>query len=66
MNNKVDHFAHKSKSWDMNSRRVQNAKGIVDLIVKNIELPPSMEVMDFGAGTGLLSYFVAPHVGSGL
>jgi len=62
MENKVDHFAHKSKSWDMNSRRVQNAKGIAELIVKNIKLGKSMELMDFGAGTGLLSYFVAPFV----
>ncbi len=62
MKNKVDHFAHKSKSWDMNSKRVQNAKGIAEIIVKNIKLDKSMELMDFGAGTGLLSYFVAPFV----
>jgi len=62
MEKNVDHFAHKSKTWDMNSKRVQNAKGIADLIVKNIKLNKSMELMDFGAGTGLLSYFVAPFV----
>jgi len=62
METNIDHFAHKSKSWDMNSKRVQNAKGIADLIVKNIKLDESMELMDFGAGTGLLSYFVSPHV----
>ncbi len=62
MENNVDHFAHKSKSWDMNSKRVKNAKGIAELIVKNIKLDKSMELMDFGAGTGLLSYFVAPFV----
>ena len=62
MKSKVDHFAHKSKSWDMNSKRVQNAKGIAELIVKNIKLDKSMELMDFGAGTGLLSYFIAPYV----
>jgi len=60
--NKEDLFANKSKSWDMNSKRVQNAKGIAGLIVKNIKLDKSMEIMDFGAGTGLLSYFVAPYV----
>jgi len=60
--NSVDHFKHKSKSWDMSSRRVKNAKSIADLIVKNIKFDPSMEVMDLGAGTGLLSYFIAPHV----
>ncbi len=62
MKTKEDLFAHKSKSWDMNSKRVQNAKGIAGLIVKNIKLDKSMELMDFGAGTGLLSYFVAPYV----
>jgi len=62
METKVDHFAHKSKTWDINSKRVQNAKGIAELIVNNIRLDKSMEIMDFGAGTGLLSYFVAPYV----
>jgi cyclopropane fatty-acyl-phospholipid synthase-like methyltransferase len=57
-----DLFAHKSKSWDMNSKRVKNARSIAELIVKNIELKPTMEVMDFGAGTGLLSFFVAQKV----
>jgi cyclopropane fatty-acyl-phospholipid synthase-like methyltransferase len=60
--NSVDHFKHKSKSWDMSSMRVQNAKSISDLIVKNINFKPTMEVMDLGAGTGLLSYLIAPHV----
>lgn len=60
--NKVDHFAHKSKNWDMNSERVMNARDIASLIVKNIKLNKSMELMDFGAGTGLLSYFIAPNV----
>jgi len=57
-----DLFAHKSKSWDMNSKRVQNARSIAELIVKNIHLKLDMEIMDFGAGTGLLSFFVAQKV----
>jgi len=60
--NSTDHFKNKSKSWDMSSMRVQNAKSIADLIVKNIEFSETMEVMDLGAGTGLLSYFIAPYV----
>ena len=63
MNKKpIDHFKNKSKSWDMSSMRVQNAKSIADLIVKNIKFRSDMEVMDLGAGTGLLSYFIAPYV----
>jgi len=59
----TDLFAEKSKKWDMNSKRVKNAQGISGMIVKNIKLHKKMELMDFGAGTGLLSYFVAPYVG---
>ncbi len=58
----TDHFAHKSKSWDMSSRRVKNAQSISDSILNNIKLNDDMVLMDFGAGTGLLSYFVAPKV----
>jgi 2-polyprenyl-3-methyl-5-hydroxy-6-metoxy-1,4-benzoquinol methylase len=57
-----DYFADKSKSWDMNSKRVQNAKSIAELIAQKIALSSEMRVMDFGAGTGLLSYFIAPKV----
>jgi len=57
-----DLFASKSKSWDMKSRRVKNARSIAELIVKNINFNKEMEIMDFGAGTGLLSFFVAPFV----
>ena len=59
---KVDLFAHKSKNWDMKSRRVTNARNIAELIVKNIKLNKEMEIMDLGAGTGLLGFFIAPFV----
>ena len=60
---KKDLFAHKSKSWDMNSRRVKNAEAIAETIVRNIPLRPDMHLLDLGAGTGLLSYFLAQKVG---
>lgn len=42
--------------------RVQNAKEIATVILSNSEIKSSASVMDFGAGTGLLSYFIAPFV----
>lgn len=63
MTSQKDLFENKSKSWDMSSMRVQNAKEIASIIIKNINMKPSFTVMDFGAGTGLLSYFIAPYVG---
>ena len=58
----TDHFANKSKSWDMSSKRVQNAQSIATAIIANTTLNSDMRIMDFGAGTGLLSYFIAPHI----
>ena len=58
----IDNFAHKSKSWDMSSKRVKNAESIAKGILKNIKTRADMTLMDFGAGTGLLSYFIAPSV----
>ena len=59
----TDLFATKSKNWDMNSKRVKGARAIADVIIKNIELKPDMHIMDFGAGTGLLSYCLSDLVG---
>ncbi len=60
---KYDHFENKSKTWDMSSLRVKNAQSISDTILNNINLKRDMEIIDYGAGTGLLSYFIAPSVG---
>ena len=46
----------------MNSKRVKNAQAIADSILKNINLNKDMHIMDFGAGTGLLSYFISEHI----
>ena len=62
MDKKEDLFAHKSKTWDTESGSAQTAKTIAEYIVKNIKLDTTMEVMDFGSGTGLLAYFVSSHI----
>lgn len=59
---KKDLFAHKSKSWDMKSLRVKNAKSIASVIVENIDLKDDMHLADLGAGTGLLSFFLSQKV----
>jgi len=57
-----DLFAKKSKHWDMKSRRVQGAKAIAETIMKNVSLNKEMHLMDFGAGTGLLSYCMSDKI----
>jgi len=58
----TDNFANKSKSWDMNSKRVQNAQEIAKAIDNTIKLKSNMTLMDFGAGTGLLSFCLSDKI----
>jgi len=60
---KEDLFAHKSKTWDQKERRVKTAEAIARIISSRINLNENMTILDFGAGTGLLSGFIAPQVG---
>ena len=58
-----DHFAHKAGTYEQNSKRVENVDNIANAICESVTLNPSMQIMDFGSGTGLLLERIAPHVG---
>lgn len=57
-----DNFKEKARNWDKNSLVVNNAKSIADAICLNIPLHKEMEIMDFGAGTGLLSSCISGYI----
>ncbi len=57
-----DHFLVKAKEYDSSARRVQNVANIAELIKNRIDLSADMQLMDFGAGTGLLLERIAPFV----
>jgi len=59
---KPDHFANKAGEWDKGKTRVMNALNISKEILKNIALKGTEHLMDFGAGTGLLSQGLADRV----
>ncbi|MFA6137489.1 MAG: class I SAM-dependent methyltransferase [Sulfurimonas sp.] len=54
-----DLFHKKAESWDEEQIRVMGAKKIADAIAAKIELNSTMEIMDFGVGTGLLGFEIA-------
>lgn len=60
----TDLFKEKAKDWDANSRRMQLSKAISGAILEHVPFNSSMEVLDFGAGTGLVTSQIAPHVHS--
>ncbi len=58
----ADLFNEKSKSWDSDVTVKTLSSAIGSLILEQVPLNAQMEVMDFGAGTGLISSYVAPLV----
>lgn len=57
-----DHFKDRAKEWDKGDIRVNGAKKIADAINEHVDLNKDMEILDFGVGTGLLGFTVAPKV----
>ncbi len=59
-----DLFNEKAKDWDVNEMVLQLSNATSSAILENIDFHDQMQVMDFGAGTGLITSQVAPLVGS--
>lgn len=59
-----DLFSEKAKDWDVNEMVLQLSNATSSAILKNIEFNDQMKVMDFGAGTGLITSHVVPFVDS--
>ncbi len=59
-----DRFDRVASEWDANPTRVALARAVTDAIRKAVSLRPDMHVLDFGAGSGLVTLGLLPHVGS--
>ena len=59
----TDLFQEKAQDWDVNDMVKALSMGIGSAILDNVILNESMQVMDFGAGTGLITAQVANEVG---
>jgi 2-polyprenyl-3-methyl-5-hydroxy-6-metoxy-1,4-benzoquinol methylase len=64
MTSEKRNFDKEAASWDENPVRVKLAKDVASAITKQITLTHEMDVMDFGCGTGLLSFQLQPLVHS--
>lgn len=57
-----DLFNEKAKDWDASERKKLISSAVGSSILKHVPLHQQMDVMDFGAGTGLISAHVVPFV----
>lgn len=59
----TDLFRDKAEDWDTRPVPAQISDGVSHALLQHVPLSPSLTVLDFGAGTGLLLAKLAPHVG---
>jgi len=58
----TDLFTEKAKEWDVNEMVLQLSEATSSAILESIDFNDQMQVMDFGAGTGLITSQVFPRV----
>jgi ubiquinone/menaquinone biosynthesis C-methylase UbiE len=57
-------FNTAARQWDSNNIHVQRSEAIAQHLVARMELKPDMNALEFGAGTGILSFMLADRLGS--
>lgn len=58
----TDLFKDKAKDFEVNEFVKALSQGIGSTILSQVQLEANMHVMDFGAGTGLITSQITPHV----
>jgi 2-polyprenyl-3-methyl-5-hydroxy-6-metoxy-1,4-benzoquinol methylase len=62
INTKKRDFDQEAAKWDQVPGRVKVARDIAKSMLREITLTPDMDVLDFGCGTGLLTFALQPFV----
>lgn len=55
-------FDQKARNWDADPVKTERAQAVADAIRKRVPLQPGFSVLEYGCGTGLLSFALQPHV----
>lgn len=56
------YFDQAAASWDENPVRRALLSAVAQAIFRQVQPTSSMNVLDYGCGTGLISFWLAPHV----
>ena len=54
----MSEFDQKAKEWDKNQMHIDRTRAIARQLIERIPITPNMKAMEFGAGTGLLSFYM--------
>ncbi len=61
---KISHFDQAAATWDDDPSRIALMKAIGEGILREVQPTKSMDVLDYGCGTGLVGLYLLPHVRS--
>lgn len=56
-------FDEAASSWDEDPRKVRVAGAVAEAMLRHLPLAPGQTLLDYGAGTGLVSLALLPRVG---
>jgi ubiquinone/menaquinone biosynthesis C-methylase UbiE len=54
----MNEFDQKANEWDKNQMHIERTMAVARHLIEMIPLKPDMKAMEFGAGTGLLSFYL--------
>jgi ubiquinone/menaquinone biosynthesis C-methylase UbiE len=60
----MTNFDERAKDWDSDPKKVERARVVADAIRKAIRLSTGMKALEYGCGTGLLSFALQSDLGS--
>ncbi len=59
----MTNFDERARDWDSDPKKVERARVVADAIRKTIPLSQEMKALEYGCGTGLLSFALQPDLG---
>jgi ubiquinone/menaquinone biosynthesis C-methylase UbiE len=59
----VADFDARAASWDEDPSKVERARAVAEAIAREVRLSPAMRALEYGAGTGLLSFLLRERLG---
>ncbi len=56
-------FDARAATWDDDPAKLERARAVADAIRAHVPLSPSMRALEYGCGTGVLSFLLRPQLG---
>jgi len=60
----MTNFDERAKDWDSDPQKVERARAVAEAIRQAVPLSTDMNALEYGCGTGLLSFVLQPFLGS--